>query len=292
MKETIKTFGSPKVSLKIAFLAVLFTLSGVATFTGVLDMMHQAGASTIFKIAVSLILTAVVLIGVYYYSMRWWTKRVMYYLLPLGLAIIVSVVYGWGFYYDNLGLDKTRANQIYTKEYGKMLEVANSNQESIELHIEEMEGLVAHSIEMVDKEATGGNTCNVTWQGYGPRAAFRDKDKTTFESYTNKFRQTKGRFNKVYRELDNKNLEGYTADNVKKLNIYVQKMNAITRDFNRNKRDRLLGWLHKRNEHNNPRYIEYFDDGKRQGYIRCPDEGIKDYYYSLYGLEPLLSYLQ
>ena len=292
MRKDIKIFRSSIGWLKIIFLVGLFSISSIATFSGFFDMLSQsADEDTISVYVFSTIFTFAVQGCLFYFvrqwwATRWWGMRIKYYLLPLCLTISISVIFGWGFFYDRLSLDKILAEQKYTEEHEKMIAVINSNQASIQTYVEKMEGLVKHSAEMVDKEAKGGNTCDVSWQGYGPRAAFRNRDKTIFESYAKKFEQTKVRFDEVHKEMSDKSLGYYTASNVKALNGYVQEMNVITWDFNENKRERLLGWLDRRNKHNNPEYMEHYDDGRREGYIRCPDEEIKDYYGTLINLKP------
>ena len=115
MKQTIKTFRSPIGLLKVTLLAGLFTVSSIATFSGFFDMINQSDQATILKIAVSMIFTLVVQASILYFAMQWWTTRVKHHLLPLCLAIFVSVIFSWGFYFNLLNLDKTLTGQIYAE---------------------------------------------------------------------------------------------------------------------------------------------------------------------------------
>ena len=256
--------------LKIALLVVCFSASSIATYSGFSDMIYQSDLSIFWKKFASGSCTLAVQGIILYSSILWWRNQNRYHLFPLCLFVLISVTFSLGFYFDLSSLDRTHAGQIYTEQRNKMITAAESNRNHIQNLVERMEGLVIHSAGMVEREAKGGNTCNSPWHGFGPRAAFRKKDKETFDYYAKTFGRTAGRFDRVYEKMNNGDFTDYTPHNAEKLNRYAQEMNAITDDFNVDKGD-LIEWLSQRIRHNHPGYVELFDNGIVRGEIRCED---------------------
>ena len=78
---------------------------------------------------------------------------------------------------------------------------------------------------------------------------------------------------------------GYSISNTEALNGYVQEMNVVVDEFNREKSN-LLVWLQKRIRHNQADFTELFDNGIWRESIRCPDQNIQRYYHSLTQMKP------
>ena len=276
MKKPINTIFSGKL-LKMIILVACVAVSYYATFTGFHDLIGQSSKLTFGSAAFAAVFTAAVLFCFIKFSKDWRKTRVWRHLIAWIAAIFISILFGWGFYFDQLNLDQTLAGKDYSEERDKMLAVARSNKAIVGNLVQKIDALAAHSESKMEEERKGGNTCGVMLQGHGPRAAFREHDSDKLKYYQNAFGQTSNEFDRVYKNMGEVNFRNYSIDNAELLNGYAQDMNAIIDGFNK-ERYSLLSWLQHRLRHNEPGFSERFDDGIFREDIRCPDEEIKSHY--------------
>ena len=268
---------------KSIILVACILLSSCATFTGFLDMVSQESAS-VPDILVASTFTLIVQYCVWYFAKKSWETRLRYHYSALGFAVFISVIFGWGFYFNVLSLDRLLANQTYTIELNNIRNEISFNKAQVDNLIRKIHELVIHSQNMVQKESRGEHTCDVTLKGYGPRAAFRQQDQEKFTTYEKSFMNTSHEFNKIEKRIVAGSRD-YSIDNAEALNGYIQKMNVVVDEFNREKTN-LLAWLRERIRHNKRDFTENFSNGIWEEYIRCPDHNIQSHYNSLSAMAP------
>ena len=270
--------------LVIGILTVCIFLSFFATYTGFYDLINQSGELIFWQIVVALLFSFIVQFSVLYFSKTWWATYNKNYLFPLGFAVLISVIFAFGFYFDDLGFDKVFAGDMYTKERSNMLREVNFNQALINDLIKNTDEIVVHSQRMIENESRGLPTCDVELRGFGPRARYRQKDVDTFEYYKSRFGRTKSEFDRVLGDITADSLRAYSVSNAEALNRYAQELNGIIDAFDKNKESLLKNFLKGRVKHNIPGFTETFDNGIFREEIRCPDHNIERYYHYLSGM--------
>ena len=157
LKDEIVSFFNDKPVAAMIVLAC-FMLSFCATFTGFLDLITQASEPTPFDIFVAFVFTFIVQFCVCYFATLSWQMRLVRYYLALFFTVSVSVMFGWGFYFNVLGLDKSLASQTYTVEFNKIRNGILSNKANASNLADDVSALVLHSQNMVEKESRGEHT--------------------------------------------------------------------------------------------------------------------------------------
>ena len=282
LPDKISSLSSSRL-LVISLLIGCILLSYYATFTGFYDLLSQSVGSPFWKISIGVLFAFAVQFSVFHFSKQWWKTRNRNYLLPLAFSVFVSVIFAWGFYFNQLGIDKVLAGNIYNEERSKIRDEVSFNQALIDNLIQNIDELVVHSQSMIENEKRGLHTCDVTLQGYGPRAAYRQQDVDTFQYYKNRFGYTRGEFDRVHKDITADSFREYSVFNAEALNDHAQKLNGIIKDFDEHKKN-LLGFLRDRIRHNTPGFSETFDNGIFREDIRCPDNDIERYLHYLDGM--------
>ena len=152
LKNNIVSFFNDKPVAALIVLAC-FVLSFYATFTGFLDLISQASKPTLFDRFVAFLFTCIVQFCVCYLAALSWQMRLVRYYLGLLVTVLLSVMFGWGFYFNVLGLDKSLANQTYTVASNKMRNEISFNKARASNLAENISALVLHSQNMVEKES-------------------------------------------------------------------------------------------------------------------------------------------
>ena len=273
--------------LRKFLMVICLLISGYATFKQVLKFYsYQQSTLSIENIVIAVIFTLGVQLAVLFGAWAWWKTRLYRYLFLTLLFTTVSSMFAYGFFYDYLETDKRVVQQNYKNELDGTRNKLYWILESIDILARETGKMVVYTRKKYDEEKNIGGTCNVYGPGRWVRAVFREKDFLLFNSFHESFQNTGEDIEKITDDIEGLS-KHYSVDNVRKHNIFVQRLAPIIDGFEQ-KKQTLLGKLSERVKHNEINFEEkFYDFGTVKGFVKCPDSEIDLYYLDLKSKESI-----
>jgi len=222
---------------------VLSIISGVGTFSGLLDLMSSHDGYSFSGVIMALALVTVLQSLLIYALHLYQTRRQPGALLVVAFLIFNSFTMAQVFWSNAFGIFDTVSNTQYQRQLDRTLEGLHSQHFTHKQLVNSTDLIVQSALQLQQAEARGEGTCGYHAIGNGPRSKYRAQDAEMLTQFMRGFENEQVQLDQLVAKAETLKLTSASPETLIKLNRVIAQTNAIAQQSDIKP---FRGWLQER----------------------------------------------